>query len=289
MTRSIQEIQSDLVAQRAGLARQTARQVIARGKLRAPLRDREGRPAFSGLSNINKRQRAEINSAGQQITRIRKRIIAFEAELLEHQGVTSQTSAFQVGSTFGSASSSALTQSLPPLLTISRGIYEIKNNRLLGESIVILQSPQDTIGTPLSFFLITVIATPQGSIKRVKTNRINFTESERDELIRINESAFNETRLKITQFVSGSPQPEDRLVGGNTFSQVLNFEAKAAPIIPPTQPPFDPPPIDPPLPPPFIPPDEPPIEEERDLFQTAIVGAIGIGILASLMGKGKKK
>ena len=40
--------------------------------------------------------------------------------------------------------------------------------------------------------------------------------------------------------------------------------------------------------PPTQPPDDMPPDEERNLFNTAIVGAIGIGILASLMG-GKKK
>ncbi len=283
MTRSIQEIQSELSAQRAGLARQTARQVTARGKLRAPLRDREGRPVFSGLSNINKRQNAEIKSAGNQITRIRRVIIRLESELSQHQtGVTTQTSAFEVGSTTGSASSIGATLQLPPLLTISRGIYKIEGNRLLGESIVILQG---SAGTTLRFFLVTIIADPNGSILKTKFNPINFFPNENDERIQINKSAFNETRLKITQFVTDVPILGG---GGGTFSQVLNFEVDSA-FIPPTQPPFEPPEPDPPTPPPFFPPDpeEPPIEE-RDLFQTAIVGAIGIGLLASLMG-GKKK
>ena len=105
MTRSIEAIQADLATQKRGLVSQTARQVRARGQLKAPLRDKEGRQVFSFLSNINKRQRAEINSAGNQITRIRKRIINFENELRQHQTqVQTVTSQNLIGSTIGSAS-----------------------------------------------------------------------------------------------------------------------------------------------------------------------------------------
>jgi len=65
----------EIKKQEAGLARQIARQQRAQGSLRKPSLAKGGTKVFSGLSNINKRQRAEINSAGQQITRIRKKII----------------------------------------------------------------------------------------------------------------------------------------------------------------------------------------------------------------------
>ena len=82
-------------------------------------------------------------------------------------------------------------------------------------------------------------------------------------------------QLEIRHIIIDNPNSE--LGTGNVQSIIRIIEAHLMstpdpfPPIPPTQPPDD------------MPPDE-----ERDLFQTAIVGAIGIGLLASLMG-GKKK
>ncbi len=292
--RPIQEIQSDIKKHQDNILRETLRQQAAQ-KQRAGsfILDSQGRKTFSGFFGSG--AQAIINSTATNIRRSRKLIEGFKAELSQHQtGVTTQTSQFVLGSTIGSASSLALTQrpALDPtsFFNISSGNNMLKDNRFTGTVRIVLNTsgiPGEELEANVKAFLITNLFDGNGANRFVhKVNQLNFTAIERDETINIDERGNNLNDIFYQQFVVLDQRLDIRDRASNVQTNTVKSQT-----IPPTQPPFLPPipqpPIDP-TPPPMIPPDEPPIEEERDLFNTAIIGAIGIGILASLMGDKKK-
>jgi len=214
---------------------------------------------------------------------------------IESSQVTTSTSQLVLGSTIGAVSSigATLPPPIPPFFSISAGVHRLKDNRIKGDSIVILEAKREAVEEDVRGFLITDIFKLGGDRFVHKINVLNFTATERDERITINETGNGLDKVLFVQFVTLVPQAEGQIPENRVSNLITKVLESQTDVPEPVQPPFLPPIPDPlPIIPPPIgdppPMDEPPEEQERDLFQTAIIGAIGIGLLASLMG-GKKK
>ena len=229
----------------------------------------------------------EIQNRGQQ----QKLVGDIRDQPFTENGITTETSQFVLGSTIGSASASPLTVVNKNFFSISPGVYELKDNRVKGESIIILQGTGfEATNRP---FLITDIFDSRGQNRFVhKVNNLFFSATQRDERIQIDERGNNLNEVFIRQFVTFISQPLGQ-VPENRVSNVFQRTLKSITGQPPkVQPPFLPPvPEPPPIRPPF-PPEEPPIEEDtgRNLFQSAIIGVLALGAIGgSLLDKRRKR
>ncbi len=339
-------IQEEIQRHRRNIERETARKIAAQGNLRKFF-TREGVRVFSGQSSANRVPNAQIKSANRNIARSLKIIRELESQLSQ---VSTQTSAFEVGSTIGSASSQGLSiQAAPPIgqtFQLTKGTFSFQNNILMGNTIARAHSDA-TFGTrPTPFNFQTnitlgssIIASDSQELlfteaRRAQTSSVNFTLN--DAAVKVNQQMFiggtavsnkiefvivntSPSVLKSTSFeIRFTDLPNENFSTNTSRADLTRIEQEAqidsrwstffladVEIAPSFT--FQqiitridailakPPPVDgcnagfhrdPNTG--FCVPDDPPIEEERDLFQTAIVGAIGIGLLASLMG-GKKK
>ena len=187
--------------------------------------------------------------------------------------VTTSTSQFLLGSTIGAVGFPAPQ----PVLTTA-----VVNPQ--SRSIIRIDTSQSGLKNNVATITLNVLVRdPQFIGKTITTNVIdantglrfggstsNFTLRDREQ--KVSNIVWIESRERISGQVILSLQGQD-------FSRGANFEFQSTTI--PDRPP-EPMPDFPPLP------DEPPIDEGRNLFQSAIIGVLGLGVLASIGGVGAK-
>ncbi len=89
----------------------------------------------------------------------------------------------------------------PTMVTQSIGDFEIIDNRITGEVLYIANSSFNPFwnGKQISIFI--QFKDSRGQVLVIKENKITFTDTEREERIQVNESAFNSTPITVEFFV----------------------------------------------------------------------------------------
>jgi len=111
-------------------------------------------------------------------------------------------------------------------ITQSLGVFELKDDRLTGEILYIISTKFDPFWYGRNLLSIVQIKDPNGTPLVLKENNLAFTETERDERISIDESAFGNTELSVQAFVWNDLTQH--------FSEVKEFTIKSGD--PPTVP-----------------------------------------------------
>ncbi len=159
------------------------------------------------------------------------------------------------------------------MIDVSLGVFQLKDDRVTGRVNYIANINFNPFWFGKSLITNFEILDSNGGVIVEKQENINFTETQRDEFIDINELAFgNKTvTVRITTFVSLADvrffSPQKSVIIEDSTGCPPGFQRNPTTGL--------------------CEPIPPPPTEERNLFNTAIVGAIGLGLLASVMGKKK--
>ncbi len=291
-----------------GMQEKVNNQLRLRGELTSQIDTGIDRVDFRSIKpteqQIREQREQDVRRETDPIERLRQQ------RLLDRQ-VTTQTVQAQtqvLGSTPQQRKIPPSSISVKPVLFVSAG--------RIGGHIDFLASP--FVGNEFNGQNIRILLQQTGmGDTRGKGNFIRFFPNELDERIFYDENYLGNPNVDLTLFQSPFTFA-DKIKTVRITVKILQLPPLNIPLPPtpepptigdPRRPPTTPPVVQPPIvQPPFIPPtpipeppipdprpdlppipDEPPIEEDRNLFQSAIIGALGLGVLASIGGLGKDK
>jgi len=124
-----------------------------------------------------------------------------------------------------------IVQPLPTWMDQSLGVWNLSGNRVTGEILFIITSKFDPSWYGINLRSLLEVRTADGVLLFNKENNLAFTETERDERILFDESAWGQSELHFKSFVWSES-------GASAFSAIKKFAVAIdePPIVPPDEP-----------------------------------------------------